>query len=356
MDAFGTKLIEAANFFVYVFIELAVLFILISFLVGLIQQFITPERTKKWLAARNGRGYMIGAGLGALSPFCSCSTIPIFIGLLKARAGFGPTLSFLLSSPLISPVIITLFASLIGVKLTVIYVATALGLAVVLGFVLERFGFERYVRRDMLDDPQAEGACCASAKDTPVRSASPQPVPLMMAPARPAMAGTVPGGGCCPGTQSASVELPMADAPATGPLPWPLRLRLIFLDSVKLFKSFIPYVALGVAIGGLVKGFVPAELVVSVAGPDNPLAIPSAALIGVPLYIRASTIMPVAMSFMAKGMSLGAVLALVVGSAGASLPEVILLKRVFKWPMLAAFLASVFFTAVMTGLAAELLN
>ena len=138
MENLASKLLEALDFFVYVFTELAVLFILISFLVGLIQQFITPERIKHWLDARNGRGYAIGAALGALSPFCSCSTIPIMTGLLKARAGFGPTMSFLFSSPLISPVIVTLFASLIGIKLTVIYVLMSLGLAVAAGYLLQK--------------------------------------------------------------------------------------------------------------------------------------------------------------------------------------------------------------------------
>ena len=261
-----------------------------------------------------------------------------------------------MASPLISPVIITLFATLIGIKLTTIYVVMSLGLAVGLGYVLERLGFERFVRREVVDDPQPQGACCSSGSGSPASAASvpsgPQPAPLMMSPAQPLGAGAGVSG---PGA-GIGLELPLAGPVDPAAAPWSRRIKTVFMDALKLFWSFIPYVAIGVAIGGLVKGFVPAGLIVGIAGPDNPLAIPTAALIGVPLYIRASTIMPIAMSFMAKGMGLGAVLALVVGSAGASLPEVILLKRVFRWPMLAAFLASVFFTAVMTGIAGELLT
>ena len=163
-----------------------------------------------------------------------------------------------------------------------------------------------------------------------------------------------PGGGCC--SPAGSIELPLAAPPQPSALPWPQRLKLLFWDALKLFRSFIPYVALGVAVGALIKGFVPTDFIASLAGPDNPLAIPAAALIGVPLYIRASAIMPIALGFMAKGMSLGAVLALVIGSAGASLPEMVLLKRVFRWPLLAAFLAVVFCMAVSIGVVGQLMG
>jgi len=129
-------------------------------------------------------------------------------------------------------------------------------------------------------------------------------------------------------------------------------MRLIH-ESLGQFRSFLPHIVIGVAIGAFAHGFVPDELLVQYAGPGNLWAIPLAAIIGVPLYVRGSTMIPIAMTLTAKGMGLGAVIALVIGGAGASLPEVVMLKRMFRWPILATFLLSVFGIAITTGYLAE---
>ena len=346
MDTFLDKLLQAGQFFAFVFAELVVLFIGISFLVGILNEFITPDKAQRWLSASKGRGYFIGAGLGALTPFCSCSTIPIMLGLLKARAGFGPTMTFLIASPLLNPVIVILFIAAIGLAKTVLYMIMAISMAIAAGLILEKLGYLKHV------DPKAisggaQAACCD--KET-----SPAPVPVQIQPAPFAMASVEAGPlslaeatACCGSSGSGPIDLRQ---------PQPNRWKRIFAESVGQFRTFLPYVLIGVVIGAIAHGFVPKDLVVKWAGPDNPLAVPAAAVIGVPLYIRASTMIPIAMSLLAKGLSLGAMMALVIGGAGASLPELVILKRLFKMPLLIAFLLVIFSMAVVTGLVFNLLS
>jgi uncharacterized membrane protein YraQ (UPF0718 family) len=320
---------KALSFFVFAFVELALLFIGISFLVALLQHYLSPDRVKSMLSARHGRGYLVGAGLGALTPFCSCSTIPITVGMLKARAGFGPTMSFLFASPLVNPVVVALFVVTFGWRLTSIYATMALGLAILAGYILDRFQFQRYIRSDALDNGE------------PLRGQQPVPAAPAISTLQPTIMAAMPvssGAGsssCCSCAQV-----------AVKPNKW----REMLMEALQQFRSFLPYVAVGVAIGALCHGFVPDEIVYRFAGPDNPLAVPVAAVIGVPLYVRASTMVPIGMSLMAKGMSLGAVMALIIGGAGASIPEMVMLKRLFKMPVLTAFLITVFGMALSAGL------
>ncbi len=338
-SALAAKATEAMDFFIYAFAELAILFVGISFLVGVLNEFVPPERIKSVLSSRQGRGYLAGAGLGAITPFCSCSTIPLTVGLLKANAGFGPTMTFLFSSPLVNPIIVGLFFSLFGFKVTAIYMIMALGLAVFAGWLLERFNFLRFIKQDMLNSDAESGCGCNKSSDV-----EPQLQPMQMA-ATP----------CCAGASNS--DLPMESHPTqtAATAKQPSRWNRIFRDSIRQFVSLMPFISLGLFIGAILHGVVPAEMVADIAGPDNPLAVPVSAFVGVPLYIRASTMLPIGLSLMGKGMSLGAVTALVIGGAGASLPEVVMLKGLFRWPILLAFLASVFSMAILTGYAMNIL-
>ncbi|MEE4242036.1 MAG: permease [Desulfopila sp.] len=319
---------ESLEFFVFAMVELTVLFIGISFLVGVINEFLPQEKVKGLLSAKRGRGYFMGAILGGLTPFCSCSTIPMMVGLLKAGAGFGPTMSFLFASPLVNPVLIGLFLTLMGTKITVIYSLMALSLAILSGYILQKAGFARYLKEETL---HGGGGCgCADSKQPEKQLQSIGSIAAFSAVSSPAHA---TAGGCC--------EVPAASETN--------RWKRIFEEAVKQFRAFLPFILLGVAIGSVIHGFMPADLVAQLAGKDNPMAIPVSAVIGIPLYIRASTMLPIAASLVAKGMSFGAVIALIVGGAGASLPEVTMLKGLFRAPLLAAFLAAVFFMAITTG-------
>ena len=299
-------LVNTTEMFVQLFVELTVLFIVISYCVALINEKLPAERIQQLLGGRKGRGYLTAAGLGALTPFCSCSTIPLLIGLLKARAGFGPTMTFLFASPLLNPIIIALFIPVLGLNIALLYASLALGISLIAGVLLQHFGFEKFIKQEMLtpepsscqsgcDISQGQGSCGAETKNEP------------------------------------SI--------------W----RKAWGESWSLFRSMFPYMLIAMFVGAIVHGFVPAEFFAQVASADNPAAVPTAALIGIPLYIRVTTLLPLISSFIAKGVSIGAVIALVIGSGGASLPEVILLKRLFYWPLLVAFLSVIFTMAVMAG-------
>ncbi len=303
---FQTMLTNSAEMFVQLFVELTVLFLAISFLVGLINQKLPAEKIQRLLGARQGRGYLTAAALGAVTPFCSCSTIPMLIGLLKARAGFGPTMTFLFTSPLLNPIVIAMFIPVLGLEVTLWYAALALGASVLAGILLQKFGFDRYIRREMFEP---ETSCCSTVDVGETESS------------------------CC--------DTPVVKEPSI----W----RKAWNESWELFRSMMPYMVIAMLIGAVVHGFVPADFFAEVASADNPAAIPTAALIGIPLYIRVTALLPLVGSFAAKGVSMGAIIALVIGSGGASLPEMILLKRLFYWPLLIAFLSVIFSMAVIGG-------
>lgn len=172
-----------------------------------------------------------------------------------------------------------------------------------------------------------------------------------------------PGTQCCtsPNDEAPVVRLDTSGigvAAAEPAIPPSLRRRTrrLLADAVAQFRSFLPHVVIGVSIGAIAHGFVPDEWLIRYAGEDQLWAIPLAAIVGVPLYVRGSTMIPIAMTLTAKGMGIGAVIALVIGGAGASLPEMVMLKRMFHWPILSAFLFSVFTIAIATGYLAQALG
>jgi uncharacterized membrane protein YraQ (UPF0718 family) len=326
---------NSLDFFFYAMIELTILFVGISFIVGCINEFLPQEKVRRLLSGRNGRGYFIGAALGGLTPFCSCSTIPMMVGLLKAGAGFGPTMSFLFASPLVNPVLLGLFLSLMGVKITVVYSVLALTFAIGSGFVLEKLGFSRYIKEKSAESSEED---CGCQPDPPVQPQMLiQPMMAVGTPDNRLDGKIVAAGQCCSSADSVTSREEVS------------RWSRIFWEAVGQFKKFFPYMVLGVAIGSMIHGLIPNGVISQIAGTDNIFAIPVSALVGIPLYIRASTMLPIAVSLIGKGMSIGAVIALIIGGAGASLPEVTMLKGLFQLPLLAAFLASVFLTAVTSG-------
>ncbi len=336
---------ETLGFFTYTMIELTVLFVGISFLVGVINEFLPQEKVKHWLSGRRGRGYLIGSLLGGLTPFCSCSTIPVTIGLLRAGAGFGPTMAFLFTSPLVNPVIVPLFVTLLGFEVTIVYAGVAIGMTIMISFILEKAGFSSHISDTVMGvdmaanglaavQPQAAGCCDASEPDSGI-------VQLPLAAACCELDAALAG-------QASSFTIPRYQKPTS-------RWRRILNEAVKQFRTLLPFVILGVAIGSIIHGFLPADMVVRFAGENNPLAVPASAVIGVPLYLRVSTMVPIASSLVAKGMSLGAVTALIIGGAGASLPEIAMLKGIFKLPLLIAFITSVMVMAVSAGFLVNLI-
>jgi len=277
---------DTLGMFAFLAVELTILFLLISYVVGVLQMYIPPAKIQSILNGKKGKGYIIAGFLGAITPFCSCSTIPFLKGLLRARAGFGTMMVFLFASPLLNPIIIGLFAVTFGIKVTAFYFAIAMGVSIIAGYTLEKLGFEKYVKEDAYSEPVKSG-CGSScgAKKAPENK-------------------------------------------------WLKIWNSTWAD----FKKVLPYLVGGIALGSMIYGFMPTEFVAKMASDENPFAIPVAAVIGIPLYIRAEAVIPLSAALAAKGMSLGAVMALIIGSAGASLTEVILLKSIFKNQMILAFL------------------
>ncbi|BBB30420.1 permease [Neptunomonas japonica] len=287
---------ESLGMFAFLAVELTILFLLISYMVGVLQEYIPPAKIQAILSGKNGKGYFVAGLLGAITPFCSCSTIPFLKGLLRAKAGFGTMMVFLFASPLLNPIIIGLFAVTFGLQVTVFYFVMAMGVSVVAGYSLEKLGFERFIKAEAYIEPKATGC------------------------------GSVCGG-----------KVSVNKWKSIGYVTW--------AD----FKKVLPYLMGGIALGSLIYGFMPTEFVSAMASDDNPFAVPVAAVIGIPLYIRAEAVIPLSAALAAKGMSLGAVMALIIGSAGASLTEVILLKSIFKNQMIAAFLTVIITMAISSG-------
>ena len=288
---------DSLNMFVFLAVELTLLFLAISYLVGVLQHYIPPSKIQNILSTKKGKGYLVAGFLGAITPFCSCSTIPFLKGLLRANAGFGTMMVFLFASPLLNPIIIGLFTVTFGVQVAAFYFVIAMGVSVIAGYSLEKLGFEKYVKETAYEQPVANG-CKASCADS---------------------------------TKKVN--------------QW----KAIWDSSWSDFKKVLPYLIGGIALGSMIYGFMPTDLVAKFANDNNPFAIPVAAVIGIPLYIRAEAVIPLSAALAAKGMGLGAVMALIIGSAGASLTEVILLKSIFKNKMIIAFLAVILSMAVAAG-------
>ncbi|WP_395949592.1 permease [Aeromonas mytilicola subsp. aquatica] len=353
MNDWLTMLTDASRMFLFLAFELSVLFLVISAGVSLIRQKIPDAKIQAMLGARKGRGYLISALLGALTPFCSCSTIPMLRGLLSAKAGFGPTLTFLFVSPLLNPIIVGLMWVTFGWKLTVLYAVIAASVSVLASMLLDMLGFERHV----IDPKEAKQSSCgtgcgtttsepASVSATPCCSskAIKSVTPLKaQASCRPAQPEATPALSCCSDGTGA-----LTQAPAI-----PTAFAKARADAWQQFREVLPYLLLGVLVGSFIYGFIPAEWIAAHAGADNPLAIPLSAVVGIPLYIRAEAVIPLASVLLGKGMGMGAVMALIIGSAGASLTEVILLKSMFRTPMMVAFLTVILGMAILMGYLAQ---
>lgn len=303
------NLTTAGIYFLQITGELIALFIGITFLVGLIQEYIPQDKIRLFLTrAPKAAGNIIGAGFGALTPFCSCSTIPILVGLLETGVPFGICISFLVASPLLNPVIVGLLLALLGWKITLLYLIFGFIASILIGLMLEQFGFANSVKSV-----------------------------------------TVIGG--------------HSNKPIEGPSKsdgfWTnhgSRISRAVGFAWALFIQIVPYLLIGAAIGAFIYGFVPQDLIVRIAGPDNPLAIPVAALVGIPMYIRAETIIPIGAVLMEKGMGVGAVVALIIGGAGMSIPEISLLAAIFKKNLVAVFVATIFTAAILAGFLANFLT
>lgn len=289
-------LAETIKYFFLIAAELTGLFIGISALVALILMYLPQAKLKAWLSKGGIGGYLLAAVLGALTPFCACSTIPITQGLLNAGAPFGPVMSFVISSPLLNPIIISMIAALMGIKASLLYFSVTFLGSIFFGILLEKTGGFNYVKTI-----RANNQCC-----------------------------------CC-------------NPDNTVPFTFPEKVKAAFKSAWKDFRAVLIYLLVGVGIGAGIYGYMPQEFIMKVAGPQNPLAIPAAALVGIPLYIRAETAIPIGLALAQKGMSMGAVIALIIGGAGMAIPEMAMLASIFHKRLVASIAGVIWATAVIGG-------
>jgi uncharacterized membrane protein YraQ (UPF0718 family) len=301
-DTFGLSsaggLGPALQFFVYDFIKIGLLLIVITHLMGIFNSYFPVEKVRHFLATRNLFGFenFIAAFLGAVTPFCSCSSIPLFIGFVKGGIPMGVTLSFLITSPLINEVAVALFIGIFGLKVTLIYVASGLLLGTIGGLILGKMKLERF----LTDWVKAMQEMKPNAGDKDTRSL---------------------------------LE----------------RMPEVSNEAFRIMKGIILYVAAGLAIGGAIHGYVPHGFFEQYMAVDNFFAVPISVILAVPMYTNASGAIPVIEALVGKGIPLGTALAFMMAVVGLSLPEAMLLKKVMKWQFLATFFGTVTVFIIVLG-------
>ncbi|RMG89721.1 MAG: permease [Candidatus Dadabacteria bacterium] len=283
-----THLGAAVTFFAFEVPKVLLLLTLVVFGVGIVRTFFTPERTRAILAGkRESVGNVLAALLGIVTPFCSCSAVPLFIGFVTAGVPLGVTLSFLISAPMVNEIALVLLFGLFGWKIAALYLATGLSVAVVAGWVIGRMRMERHV-------------------EDWVRN----------------------------------MDAPVA-APDGAALTWPERVRA-GLDAVRDIVGRVwIYVALGIAVGAGIHGYVPENFMASIMGKGAWWSVPLAVVIGVPMYSNAAGIIPVVQALLGKGAALGTVLAFMMSVIALSLPEMVILRKVLKPRLIATFISVV---------------
>lgn len=301
--------LDAGAYFVHLAVILIPLFLGASFLVGLVQEYLPPETVEQKLRGHDeGTGNVAAAGLGAVTPFCSCSTVPILAGLLQAGAPLGLAFSFLLASPLVNEIAVLLLIGLFGIEITIYYVVMTFLAAVVGGIVIGRLGLAKHV------------------KDIQLVEETNQPVA--------ADGGTTT---CCAGGTGTATQTHRQHIETAAREAW------------SFFVETLPYLILGITLGALIHGVVPVDVLHAVLGAENPVAVPLAALVGAPVYISLSGMLPIAAALNEQGIAIGTVLAFVIGGAGVSIPNLILLNKLFKRRLLLVYAGTVVTIGIIVG-------
>ena len=290
------RLGETIHFFVFDTTKILLLLSGIIFLVTVLRSFMSLERTRALLGGkREGLANVVAAGLGVATPFCSCSAVPAFMGFVAAGVPIGVTLSFLIASPLVNEIALGMLFSLFGWRIALLYVTAGLTIAVVAGLVLGRMHVERWVEPFVFDTKV--GAALRSG----VR------------------------------------------------LTWRDRVALGREEVGTIVRKVLPYILIGIALGALIHGWVPTSFFETYAGPGNPFAVPAAVLLGIPLYSNAAGVLPLVEVLHAKGLGIGTLLAFMMAVVALSLPEMVLLRRVLKPKLIAAFVGVVGLGIVFVG-------
>jgi len=280
---------SSINFFVYDTIKIGLLLVVINYIMAITRYYFPTERARDILTKKRwfGLNYLMAALLGIVTPFCSCSSIPLFIGFMGAGIPLGITFAFLISSPLINESSLYLFPAMFGMKVTILYNLFGLAVAVLGGILIQKLKLEKYVIPEFLKFKSR----------TQIEAAN--------------------GG---------------------SKLPFKKLINYFWKDGMTITKQIFPYVVLGVGIGAIIHGFIPNSLIEHYLSAKSLWTVPMAVILGVPLYANSVSVLPIMEALVGKGAPLGTVLAFMTAIVTLSLPEAIILKKVMRWQLLAIFL------------------
>ncbi len=296
--SYGTAL----HFFVYDVLKILFLLFTIISVIAFLRSFLDTDKFKAYIEKQpKFLAHLLAALFGAITPFCSCSSIPLFIGFMEAKIPFGVAMSFLITSPMINEIAMLVLAGVLGIKITVIYVVTGITIGVIGGFLMEKLGFEKYLQ-DYLKKLEANTGCCSCS--------------------------------CSETKDVITIKSRIKDA-------------LIYAKN--LFQKIWLFVLLGVGVGAFLHGYVPQEFFMKYMSDNNFFAVPLAVIAGIPLYADATTIIPIAQVLIQKGAAVGTVLVFMMAVVGLSLPEMIILSRVMKKELIIRYVIFMFITFTLVG-------
>lgn len=296
-----THLGNAVNFFFYDSIKIIILLFLISVVMGVVNAYFPIDKLRRYLTTRKlyGFQYLFASLFGAITPFCSCSSIPLFIGFVKGGIPLGVTFAFLITSPLVNEVAVAMFLGTFGVRATIIYVVSGILLGTIGGYILGRFKLERYLSpwvRQLQAQSEQESEAWADEQTSFVK-----------------------------------------------------RLPVIVKDAWHIVRGVLVYILIGIGVGAAMHGYVPEGFFEQYMAKENWWAVPLAVVCAVPMYANAAGIVPVIQVFVAKGIPLGTAIAFMMGVVGLSLPEAAMLKKVMTWRLIGIFFGVVTVFIILSG-------
>jgi len=297
----NTHLAEALNFFIYDTTKILLLLLVIIFLMGIVNSYFPIDKVRNYLSRNKlyGFEYLIASLFGVVTPFCSCSSVPLFIGFVKGGIPLGVTFAFLVTSPLVNEVAIGLFIGLFGLKTTAIYVVSGILLGTISGVILQKLKLEKYLTdwvKEVLLNAKSEQDIFTDKKKS-----------------------------------------------------FAERLPIIWQEVLDILKGVVPYVIAGIAIGALMHGYIPAGFFEKYMSRNNLFAVPVATILAVPMYSNASGILPIVQVLVSKGIPLGTAIAFMMGVVGLSLPEAMLLKKVMTIKLIGIFFGVVTLCIIFSG-------
>jgi len=295
-----TKLGDALNFFVFDTLKIALLLFAITTLMGIVNSYFPVEKVRNFLSRKKlfGLEYLFASTFGVITPFCSCSSVPLFIGFVKGGIPLGITFTYLITAPLVNEVAIAIFLVAFGFKITAIYVLTGIALGIVGGFTLGKLNLEKQLSpwvQNIIANSQAE-------------------------------------------EEFEEEKLTLVQ-----------RFPEILKEAYYIVKGVAPYIVIGIAIGGLMHGFIPTGFFETYISKENPFAVPIAVILGIPMYSNAAGVIPVIQVLVTKGVPLGTAIAFMMGVVGLSLPEAMLLKKVMNWKLIAIYFGTISFFMILSG-------